>query len=65
MLCGGRGIRTLEKLSPLTVFKTAAFNHSAIPPNYLIVTQAVVGGLPSWVASLNMACDLDSKTSEK
>jgi len=25
----------------------------------------VVGGLPSWVASLNMACDLDSKTSEK
>gem|GEM_PF-5918062 len=31
-LCGGRGIRTLEELSPLTVFKTAAFNHSAIPP---------------------------------
>ena len=29
---GGRGIRTLERLSPLTVFKTAAFNHSAIPP---------------------------------
>jgi hypothetical protein len=31
-LCGERGIRTLEELSPLTVFKTAAFNHSAISP---------------------------------
>ena len=31
-ICGGRGIRTLEELSPLAVFKTAAFNHSAIPP---------------------------------
>ncbi len=30
--CGGRGIRTLEERKPLTVFKTAAFNHSAIPP---------------------------------
>ena len=29
---GGRGIRTPEHLSTLTVFKTAAFNHSAIPP---------------------------------
>jgi len=29
---GGRGIRTLEELTPLAVFKTAAFNHSAIPP---------------------------------
>lgn len=32
LLCGERGIRTLEELSPLTVFKTAAFNHSAISP---------------------------------
>ena len=31
-LGGERGIRTLEELSPLTVFKTAAFNHSAISP---------------------------------
>ena len=29
---GGRGIRTPERVAPLTVFKTAAFNHSAIPP---------------------------------
>ena len=29
---GGTGIRTQETLSRLTVFKTAAFNHSAIPP---------------------------------
>src|SRR5437868_254620 len=29
---GGRGIRTPGTLSSSTVFKTAAFNHSAIPP---------------------------------
>ncbi len=29
---GGGGIRTHEALSGLTVFKTAAFNHSATPP---------------------------------
>ena len=29
---GGTGIRTQERVSPLTVFKTAAFNRSAIPP---------------------------------
>ena len=29
---GGRGIRTPEGLSTLTVFKTAAFDRSAIPP---------------------------------
>jgi hypothetical protein len=29
---GGRGIRTPERVSPLTVFKTAGFNHSPIPP---------------------------------
>ncbi len=29
---GGSEIRTREGLSSLTVFKTAAFNHSAIPP---------------------------------
>src|SRR6266436_7698385 len=31
---GGRGIRTPERVTPLTVFKTAAFNHSAIPPTF-------------------------------
>src|SRR5262245_9566961 len=29
---GGTGIRTLEGLAPLAVFKTAAFGRSAIPP---------------------------------
>ena len=29
---GGRRIRTFEPLSGLTVFKTAAIDHSAIPP---------------------------------
>src|SRR5207237_6362975 len=29
---GGRGIRTPDTLSGTTVFKTAAINHSAIPP---------------------------------
>src|SRR5579863_482073 len=29
---GGRGIRTPGRVSPSTVFKTAALNHSAIPP---------------------------------
>ena len=29
---GGGGIRTLEELAPLTVFKTVPFNHSGTPP---------------------------------
>jgi hypothetical protein len=29
---GGSRIRTHEELTPLTVFKTAAIDHSAIPP---------------------------------
>ena len=33
---GGRGIRTPERVTPLTVFKTAAFNHSAIPPSLIL-----------------------------
>ena len=33
MIPGGGGeIRTHERLSPLTVFKTVAFNRSATPP---------------------------------
>ena len=44
---GGRGIRTLEELSPLTVFKTAAFNHSAISP-YIYATATVVQGGRLW-----------------
>ncbi len=33
---GGGGIRTPETLTGLTVFKTAAFNHSATPPLLII-----------------------------
>ena len=29
---GGTEIRTQERVAPLPVFKTGAFNHSAIPP---------------------------------
>ena len=32
LFCGETGIRTPEGLASLTVFKTAAFNHSAISP---------------------------------
>jgi hypothetical protein len=31
---GGSRIRTHEEVTPLTVFKTAAIDHSAIPPRY-------------------------------
>ena len=31
---GGTGIRTLESLATLSVFKTDAFDHSAIPPGW-------------------------------
>jgi hypothetical protein len=37
---GGGGIRTPETLASLTVFKTAAFNHSATPP-ILILAHSV------------------------
>jgi hypothetical protein len=36
-LCGGRGIRTPGPLARTTVFKTAAFDHSAIPPGAKVV----------------------------
>src|SRR5436189_875165 len=35
---GGRGIRTPVRVAPQTVFKTAGFNHSPIPP-YLIIRR--------------------------
>ena len=39
-LCGGGGgIRTHGRLSPTSVFKTGAFNHSATPPT----TSEVLG----------------------
>ena len=36
---GGGGIRTHGRLSPTSVFKTGAFNHSATPP----ITMEVLG----------------------
>ena len=33
---GGTGIRTLGGLSPSSVFKTGAFDHSATPPTEVI-----------------------------
>jgi hypothetical protein len=42
---GGGGIRTLEALSSLAVFKTAAFNRSATPP--LGSVQVARAGLQS------------------
>ncbi len=38
LICGETGIRTPEGLTSLTVFKTAAFNHSAISPLQLLRT---------------------------
>ena len=37
---GGSGIRTHDRVAPITVFKTVAFVHSAIPP---LRTDAAVG----------------------
>ena len=34
---GGGGIRTHGRLSPTSVFKTGAFNHSATPPSLVII----------------------------
>ncbi len=42
---GGRGIRTPERVTPLTVFKTAGFNHSPIPP-FIIVADSLQAKLP-------------------
>src|SRR4029450_4246726 len=41
---GGRGIRTPDTLSGTTVFKTAAINHSAIPPQ----AEIQITRLPGW-----------------
>ena len=30
--CGEGGIRTLDRLTPILVFETSAFNHSATSP---------------------------------
>ncbi len=61
---GERGIRTLERLSPLTVFKTAAFNHSAISPlifscvkHYIIFFYLYnLVWAKYWVGEINVSC---------
>ena len=44
---GGGGIRTHGRLSPTSVFKTGAFNHSATPPTkfWLLGFWDVIKGL--------------------
>ena len=32
-VCGEGGIRTLDRLTPILVFETSAFNHSATSPD--------------------------------
>ena len=45
---GGRGIRTLVTwITGKTVFETAAFNHSAIPPYSIVSVFAQAGATPS------------------
>src|SRR5258708_32766357 len=34
--CGGEGIRTLDRISPIHTFQACQFNHSCTPPNLLI-----------------------------
>ena len=46
---GGRGIRTPERVTPLTVFKTAAFSRSAIPPSSI---------LPDWIGAVGRVVPL-------
>lgn len=35
--CGRGGVRTLDRVSPMPVFETGAFNHSATLPKYTTV----------------------------
>src|SRR3569833_2555551 len=50
---GGRGIRTPESLSTLTVFKTGAFNHSAIPP-ITMVADVRPSPVRGWIGELRL-----------
>ena len=47
---GEKGIRTPERVNPLTVFETAAFDHSAISPNLFlkIVNLSKITYFPSF-----------------
>jgi hypothetical protein len=46
MLSGGAGIRTLERLSALPVFKTGAIDHSATPPTHLVLDLSALMSYP-------------------
>ncbi len=44
---GGRGIRTPVTRKGKAVFKTAAINHSAIPPQFQFIRHSAPGLLPA------------------
>ena len=54
---GGRGIRTPETLTSLAVFKTAAFNHSAIPPRIFSLAVKRVERHPLAMAIFRRSAD--------
>ena len=43
-MSGGQGIRTLEELAPLAVFKTAALGHYASPPGPHTLPKPKISG---------------------
>ncbi len=49
---GGRGIRTLETFAGLTVFKTVAIDHSAIPPKIFYIHFKPITREPSVYAHI-------------
>src|SRR3982750_273464 len=60
---GGRGIRTPVRVTPQTVFKTAGFNHSPIPPNTILPDLCLCNGRDSQITS--SPCGPDSKSGQK
>jgi hypothetical protein len=50
---GGGGIRTHERLAPLPIFKTGAFNRSATPPKSLNLLEF----LPFLQSQFGSVCD--------
>ena len=39
---GGRGIRTLDSLAAIVVFKTTALDHYAIPPKFKVNSSDII-----------------------
>jgi hypothetical protein len=53
LFCGGGGIRTLDTLSDIPVFKTGAFNHSATPPIYWVESEMIITKKPLFAITLD------------